>query len=74
MTLYLETFDVAELVREVATTIHPLVQKNRNVLDVQAGDPIGSMHADVTKVRQCLFNLLSNACKFTELGKIPAAR
>ena len=70
MTLYLETFDVAELVREVTTTIHPLVLKNRNVLDVQAGGPIGSMHADVTKVRQCLFNLLSNACKFTEHGKI----
>jgi signal transduction histidine kinase/CheY-like chemotaxis protein len=70
MTLYLETFDVAELVREVTTTIHPLVLKNRNVLDVQAGGPIGSMHADVTKVRQCLFNLLSNACKFTERGKI----
>ena len=70
MTLYLETFDVAELVREVATTIHPLVQKNHNVLELDAGDPLGTMHADVTKVRQCLFNLLSNACKFTERGRI----
>jgi signal transduction histidine kinase/DNA-binding response OmpR family regulator len=70
MTLYLETFDVAELVREVATTIHPLVQKNRNTLEVEAGAAPGMMHADVTKVRQCLFNLLSNACKFTERGTI----
>ena len=70
MTLYLETFDVAGLVNEVATTIHPLVQKNRNVLELHVGDALGSMHADVTKVRQCLFNLLSNACKFTERGSI----
>ncbi|MBI2754684.1 MAG: response regulator [Betaproteobacteria bacterium] len=70
MTLYLETFDVANLVREVATTIHPLVQKNMNTLEIQMGEALGKMHADVTKVRQCLFNLLSNACKFTERGAI----
>src|SRR6185369_15357635 len=70
MTLYLETFDVTGLVNEVATTIHPLVQKNHNVLEIQASDALGAMHADVTKVRQCLFNLLSNACKFTERGSI----
>ena len=70
MTLYLETFEVANLVREVATTIHPLVQKNMNTLEIQATEALGRMHADVTKVRQCLFNLLSNACKFTERGTI----
>ena len=70
MTLYLETFDVAGLVREVAMTIQPLVQKNQNTLEVEASDGLGLMHADVTKVRQCLFNLLSNACKFTERGTI----
>ena len=70
MTLFLETFDVANLVQEVATTIHPLVQKNMNTLEIQAGEALGRMHADVTKVRQCLFNLLSNACKFTERGTI----
>jgi signal transduction histidine kinase/CheY-like chemotaxis protein len=70
MTLYLETFDVAGLVRDVAETIPPLVQKNQNTLEVEASDALGPMHADVTKVRQCLFNLLSNACKFTEQGTI----
>ena len=70
MTLYLETFDVAGLVREVAMTIQPLVQKNQNTLELEPGDALGPMRADVTKVRQCLFNLLSNACKFTERGTI----
>jgi signal transduction histidine kinase/DNA-binding response OmpR family regulator len=70
MTPFLETFDVANLVQEVATTIHPLVQKNANTLEIQTGDAIGTMYSDVTKVRQCLFNLLSNACKFTERGTL----
>jgi signal transduction histidine kinase/DNA-binding response OmpR family regulator len=70
MTLFLESFDVANLVQEVGTTVHPLVQKNGNQLEIQKGDALGAMHADVTKVRQCLFNLLSNACKFTEKGTI----
>jgi signal transduction histidine kinase/DNA-binding response OmpR family regulator/ligand-binding sensor domain-containing protein/protocatechuate 3,4-dioxygenase beta subunit len=70
MTLYLEDFDVAKLVREVAATILPLVQKNGNRLDVDCPSDLGTMHADVTKVRQTLFNLLSNASKFTERGVI----
>ena len=67
--LYLETFDVAGMVEDVVTTVRPLVEKNANVLVVSAGAP-GSMHADLTKVRQMLLNLLSNACKFTEHGTI----
>jgi PAS domain S-box-containing protein len=70
MDLYLETFDIAALVHEVAQTIQPLVEKNRNVLRVACADALGSMRADLTKVRQTLFNLLSNACKFTENGEI----
>ena len=70
MGLFLETFDVAHLIQAVATTVHPLVEKNDNRLEVSAADPLGSMHADITKVRQCLFNLLSNACKFTDKGRI----
>jgi signal transduction histidine kinase/DNA-binding response OmpR family regulator len=70
MELYLETFDVRSVVEDVRSTIHPLVEKNRNVLDVQYTDDLGSMHADITRVRQVLFNLLSNASKFTENGRI----
>ena len=70
MELYLETFDVRSLVEDVRSTIRPLVEKNRNVLEVRYSRDLGSMHADVTRVRQVLFNLLSNASKFTEDGRI----
>ena len=70
MDLYLENFEVAQLVNEVANTITPLVQKNGNVLQVDCPKEVGSIHADVTKVRQALFNLLSNASKFTSNGQI----
>ena len=72
MELYLETFDVAGLVRDIAAVIQPLAAKNANRLEVRCPDEIGTMHADLTKVRQALFNLLSNACKFTERGAIVA--
>ncbi|HXA94504.1 MAG TPA: response regulator, partial [Candidatus Dormibacteraeota bacterium] len=70
MELYLETFDVAALVRDIAAVIQPLAAKNGNRLDVECAAGTGSMRADLTKVRQALFNLLSNACKFTERGAI----
>lgn len=70
MELYLETFDVGAMVRDVCTTIHPLVEKNANRLSIQLPENVGEMRADMTKVRQMLFNLLSNASKFTEQGEI----
>ena len=70
MELYLETFKVPELVRDIAAVIQPLAAKNANRLEIRCPDEIGTMHADMTKVRQALFNLLSNACKFTERGTI----
>jgi signal transduction histidine kinase/HAMP domain-containing protein len=70
MELYLETFDVATVIQDVISTVQPLVAKNTNILEVHAAHDIGSMHADLTKVRQSLFNLLSNAAKFTKQGNI----
>src|SRR5438874_1153966 len=68
--LVLETFDVQAMIRDVVTTIQPLAEKNANRLQVHCPDDAGSMHTDLTKVRQSLFNLLSNACKFTEGGTV----
>jgi signal transduction histidine kinase/CheY-like chemotaxis protein len=70
MDLFLETFDLQSMVRDVVSTIRPLVQKNGNELVVEMGEELATMRADATKVRQALFNLLSNACKFTERGTI----
>jgi signal transduction histidine kinase len=70
MDLDLQTFSVPDLVRDVAAIVQPLVAKNANTLVVLCPDDVGSMHADLTKVRQALFNLLSNAAKFTERGTI----
>ncbi|PSN20836.1 hybrid sensor histidine kinase/response regulator [filamentous cyanobacterium CCP5] len=70
MDLFLEDFEIRSLVDEVATTISPLVDKQSNQLIVTYSGEVDSMHADLTKVRQILLNLLSNACKFTDQGKI----
>jgi len=67
--LYLEELDVAAMVRDVATTVRPLVEKNANELVVRCDAP-GNLYADVTKLRQMLLNLLSNASKFTDHGAI----
>jgi CheY-like chemotaxis protein/anti-sigma regulatory factor (Ser/Thr protein kinase) len=61
---------VAGLVRDIAAVIQPLAAKNANRLEVHCADAVGVMRADLTKVRQALFNLLSNACKFTDRGTI----
>jgi signal transduction histidine kinase/CheY-like chemotaxis protein/ligand-binding sensor domain-containing protein len=70
MTLFLEDFDVAKMVHEVTATVKPLISKNANQLKAVVPSDIGTMRADLTKVRQTLFNLLSNASKFTEKGVI----
>lgn len=70
MTAYHEPIDIAEMVDEVRTTVFPLVEKNGNTLEIVMAPEIGTMHSDLTKIRQTLFNLLSNASKFTERSNI----
>jgi PAS domain S-box-containing protein len=70
MELYLESFYLWPFIEDVVSTIQPLVEKNGNSLEIHCDDSIRTMYADLTKVRQALFNLLSNACKFTEQGTI----
>jgi signal transduction histidine kinase/DNA-binding response OmpR family regulator len=70
MDLYLETFEIPDLVRDVAATVDSVVQTKGNHLTVELHPALSSMHADLTKLRQILFNLISNAAKFTENGEI----
>jgi signal transduction histidine kinase/CheY-like chemotaxis protein len=70
MDLFVEPIEVQAVVAEVVSTIRPLVQKNGNTLEVHVDEAVGTMRADLTKLRQSLFNLLSNASKFTKNGLI----
>ena len=70
MELYLETFKIQSLIEETVATIRPVIVKNNNTLQLDLPDNLDVMHADLTKVRQSLFNLLSNASKFTENGTV----
>ncbi len=65
-----ETFNIRQLIDEIATTTKPLLEKNRNSLSIINGPNLGKMTADLLRMRQILFNLLSNACKFTSAGQI----
>lgn len=68
--VHASTFLVPELVDEVVELVRPMATKNGNTLDIALAPTIGRMHSDVVKIRQCLLNLLSNASKFTQKGKI----
>jgi CheY-like chemotaxis protein len=70
MTLHLETFDVPPMIRQIVSTLEPAAVKNANIIEVHIAESLGAMRADVTKVRQVLVNLVSNACKFTDSGTI----
>ncbi|MET0213688.1 MAG: response regulator [Vicinamibacterales bacterium] len=70
MEVFVESFEVSNIVDDVVATIEPLVEKAGNTLHVTCPDDVGIMRADMTKVRQVLFNLLSNACKFTQNGRV----
>jgi adenylate cyclase len=73
MDVLIEDFEVGALIAEVQSVVQPLMAKNANALVVNAAPDLGSMRSDQTKLRQNLFNLLSNAAKFTKQGTITLA-
>ncbi|MEO8294931.1 MAG: GAF domain-containing protein [Gemmatimonadota bacterium] len=70
MVLHLEPFAIRPMIDDVLSTMDPLARRNENTLTLICPDDPGAMHADLTKVRQMLLNLLSNACKFTRKGVV----
>ena len=70
MDVYLEDFDVVSMLDDVVSTAGSLMHKNGNRLETRFGGDLGVIHADLTKLRQSLFNLISNAAKFTTDGTI----
>jgi len=70
MELFVETFELADLLKDVEYTIDPLIRKNNNIFRLVKSGDLGSMHTDATKLRQTLFNLLSNSAKFTHNGSV----
>jgi PAS domain S-box-containing protein len=73
MDLFLETFDLRQMLDEAVATVMPLITKNENKLETEFADDLGNVRVDLTKLRQALFNLLSNAAKFTDGGTITLA-
>jgi signal transduction histidine kinase len=70
MEIYPEHFDLTKTIHEIAITIQPLLDKKSNKLIINIEENIGTLYTDLTKVKQALFNLLSNANKFTDTGEI----
>ncbi|MGQ0578936.1 MAG: ATP-binding protein [Betaproteobacteria bacterium] len=70
MELDLQQFSVPQMIESISAIIQPLAAKNGNRLEVACTAAVSVMHSDPTKVRQVLFNLLSNACKFTHNGTV----
>ncbi|MBI5927953.1 MAG: response regulator [Chloroflexi bacterium] len=70
MELHLESFVLEDLLQTIIESVRPLSERNQNTLTINIAPNLGQMYADLTKVRQVLFNLLSNAAKFTNTGAI----
>jgi signal transduction histidine kinase/PAS domain-containing protein len=68
--LEVQEFSIKELIQNVEVVSEPLAKRKANVFEIDCPIDIGTMSADMTRVRQCLFNLISNAAKFTENGQI----
>jgi signal transduction histidine kinase len=68
--LLVETVSIEALLKEVMDIVQPMVAKNKNTLVFERTGEIGHIQTDITKLRQTIFNLLSNAAKFTQNGTI----
>src|SRR5216683_1435602 len=70
MDLSAQPFDLNTFIDDVVATCRPLVLDNGNDFVVDRGDGLGVIVSDATKLRQAVLNLLSNAAKFTNRGRV----
>ncbi len=70
MEMYIEEIQLSQLILELTDVVQPLCQKNQNHLVITWDQDIPPIRSDLLKLRQCLLNLLSNACKFTNNGRL----
>ncbi|MDB5384755.1 MAG: domain S-box, partial [Planctomycetaceae bacterium] len=65
-----EMIEIPFMIEDIRETVQPLAERNSNILDVIMLEQLRMIHADYTKLNQCLLNLVSNACKFTQDGRV----
>ena len=70
MDLYLETFDLVPVLQDIANTVQPLIEQQENMLKLNLEGALGTMTADLAKIRQTLMILLNNAGRFSKQGVI----
>ncbi len=70
MELYMERMSLDRFIDEIEFTGRPMVVKNSNQFVIERNGKLGTIDADATKLRQAVLNLLSNAAKFTQNGKV----
>ena len=68
-----EEFDLVGVVRELVATMTPIAQQNGNHLVLVSPQDLDFIRGDKLRIQQIVLNLLSNACKFTQQGKISVA-